>query len=83
MFVNVLFSLRIEVFFSSVRSFISSSFCWQLIVVLTVAVFSKLYTARWKKQLSIKHVIQSNTTRLQHFYRVFVYSENKKLIKRP
>jgi len=44
-------------FFSSVRSFLSSFFCWQLIVVFIVAVISKLYTARWKKQLSIKHVI--------------------------
>jgi len=35
------------------------------------------------KQLSIKHIIQSNTTRLQHFYRLFVYSKNKQPIKRP
>jgi len=55
MFVYVLFLLRIEFFFSSVRSFLP--FFWQLIVVFMVAVFSKLYTARWKKQLSIKHVI--------------------------
>jgi hypothetical protein len=46
-------------------------------------VLSVRYKPRLNKQLSIKLIIQSNTTRLHNFDRLFVCSKNKLPIKRP
>jgi ABC-type branched-subunit amino acid transport system substrate-binding protein len=47
-----------RVFFISVCSFDPLfHLCWQLMILSMVAAFSKVYSARWKKQSSIKRVI--------------------------